>query len=319
MFGYIVKLAVAAGLIGFLVHNGQLDFRQMLKLSSLNILTCMVLGLIALFFVNARWLVLLRSQGFDTNFKNTFELTLMGVFFNYALPSSIGGDVVKAYYLVKDNVNKKASAAMSVVVDRVIGLIVMMSLAFLSMVVNLDHVESSPELKSLFLLITLMFFGGVIFLAFAFSKSINSMKGIQKVLAVMPGFLSKVYNALHAFGRCKKSIFYSVVLSYGSQLTSISFMYLVAQGLGYHQVPFAAFIFAIPIGFMVMSVPIAPAGLGVGQLALLYLFKVYLGYQTDIGQIGITIFQLVNLCFGLVGAFLYTKRKKNIDLSKVVA
>ena len=43
MFSYIVKLAVAAGLIGFLVHNGQLDFRQMLKLSSLNILTCMVL------------------------------------------------------------------------------------------------------------------------------------------------------------------------------------------------------------------------------------------------------------------------------------
>jgi uncharacterized membrane protein YbhN (UPF0104 family) len=77
-------------------------------------------------------------------------------------------------------------------------------------------------------------------------------------------------------------------------------------------IPFAAYFFVVPLGFIATAVPISPAGVGVGQMAFLFLFNTYLGYKTSLGPTAITILQVLQFVFGLVGAWFFIRRKESM-------
>jgi len=81
------------------------------------------------FVVMLRWWLLLRTQGIYISYWAVVRLCLTGWFFNNLLPSSVGGDVIRLWYATK-HTDKKFEAALSVPVDRVIGLISTLAIAF---------------------------------------------------------------------------------------------------------------------------------------------------------------------------------------------
>lgn len=68
-----------------------------------------------------RWYLLLKPLDIDISFPKTLSLYFLGMYFNFFLPSAIGGDVFKVYYLNKETGRLSASTA-SVFVDRDIGM-----------------------------------------------------------------------------------------------------------------------------------------------------------------------------------------------------
>jgi uncharacterized protein (TIRG00374 family) len=68
-----------------------------------------------------RWYLLLKPVNIETSFPRILGLFYLGMYFNFFLPSSIGGDVFKVYYLNKETARLSASTA-SVFVDRDIGM-----------------------------------------------------------------------------------------------------------------------------------------------------------------------------------------------------
>jgi uncharacterized protein (TIRG00374 family) len=68
-----------------------------------------------------RWYLLLRPLGIETGFGKILSLYYLGMYFNFFLPSAIGGDFFKIYYLHKETGRLSASTA-SVFVDRDIGM-----------------------------------------------------------------------------------------------------------------------------------------------------------------------------------------------------
>jgi len=83
-----------------------------------------VLGIfiIAQIVIGLRWWLLLRTQSIFINFWAAVRLHFLGLFYNNFLPSSVGGDVIRAWY-VTEHTDKKFEAALSVFVDRAIGLL----------------------------------------------------------------------------------------------------------------------------------------------------------------------------------------------------
>lgn len=78
--------------------------------------------LVAVQFVAAlRWALLARPVGFDLPLQVFVRRYFEGLFFNLVLPTSIGGDVVKAYRL-SDKAAGRILAACTVLADRVAGL-----------------------------------------------------------------------------------------------------------------------------------------------------------------------------------------------------
>tara|TARA_B100000749_G_C18450166_1_gene476180 strand:- start:12947 stop:13927 length:981 start_codon:yes stop_codon:yes gene_type:complete len=318
-WGFILKFVVAFGLITYLVQSGLLDFSVLMKASRPEYLVMGFFFVLANIWVNnVRWTLLLKKSGIECTMWQTFKLCLMGIFFNFTLPSSVGGDVVKAYYLARDNADKKMIVATSVLVDRVIGLFGMVGIAFVTLLLNFDKVQQIPMLSTLLLPIALVFFGMFTFFMLAFSKRVNAWPPLRNVLARVPDLISKMFDAVHGFGRQKMTFVYAVLLTLTSQVMTIFFMYLFAEAIGMGDFSIGAYFFAVPVGLIVMSIPIAPAGLGVGQVAFLALFTMYTGVESQVGPLSITAFQVFSLMIGLFGAGIYLQQKKKLNIEAVV-
>ena len=72
--------------------------------------------------VGFRWWLLLRVQSIFIHFRAAVRLNFLGLFYNNFLPSSVGGDFLRAWYVTK-HTHKRFEAALSVFVDRFIGLL----------------------------------------------------------------------------------------------------------------------------------------------------------------------------------------------------
>lgn len=68
-----------------------------------------------------RWYLLLKPLDIETPFRKILSLYYLGMYFNFFLPSAIGGDVFKVYYLNKETGRLSASTA-SVFLDRDVGM-----------------------------------------------------------------------------------------------------------------------------------------------------------------------------------------------------
>lgn len=82
-----------------------------------------VLGIfiISQVMVGFRWWLLLRSQHIFMNLWAVVRLYFLGWFYNNFMPGSLGGDLLRAWYVTK-HTDKKFEAVLSVFVDRIIGL-----------------------------------------------------------------------------------------------------------------------------------------------------------------------------------------------------
>jgi uncharacterized membrane protein YbhN (UPF0104 family) len=75
-----------------------------------------------------RWHLLAQPLGFQKSVRECIAFYFIAMFFNLFLPTSVGGDVVRAWYLDGGS-GRKSSAFVTVVVDRLSGLMVLLSLA----------------------------------------------------------------------------------------------------------------------------------------------------------------------------------------------
>jgi uncharacterized protein (TIRG00374 family) len=78
-----------------------------------------------------RWQLLLRIQGVTLGWLRTGAIVVIGLFFNLFLPGLVGGDAMRLYLIFKEVPGKKASAALSIVLDRLLGLVSILVLAAL--------------------------------------------------------------------------------------------------------------------------------------------------------------------------------------------
>jgi uncharacterized protein (TIRG00374 family) len=75
-----------------------------------------------------RWMWLSRPLGFTQSLKRFSSIYFVGMFFNLFLPTSVGGDAVRAVYLANGS-GRRIPAILSVLLDRISGVIVLIGLA----------------------------------------------------------------------------------------------------------------------------------------------------------------------------------------------
>jgi glycosyltransferase 2 family protein len=317
--GLILKLAFAALLIGFMIKSGALNLTQLMSLLTFkNVAIGLVLIGLNISFCAWRWIILLRARGFDVSFIYGFQLFLIGQFFNFALPGSVGGDVLKGYYLVKDNPGRKMDSVLSILIDRILGLYSFFLLSLIAIIWDFDFVMSHEKIRWVAGFCLVIFLVMTVFFLISFSERLYRWSGLH--------FLGRRFDKLHTlldafrqFGKNRGVIATSVTVSIFSQLFVMFFFYYLATAMGETAITWKAILFAVPMGFVVTAVPISPAGVGVGQVAFHYLFEVYLNKTTNFGTIAITACQLASLAWAMVGAVVYIRRRKPEDLKQAEA
>lgn len=316
-----LKFLFGFGLIAWMIINGMLD------LSSLSILAkpaYFIISIILVFLViiinNIRWTLLLKTKKFQLTSRQTFPLTLIGVFFNFALPSGVGGDVVKGYYLLKECSGRKTIAATTLLMDRLIGMYGMVLVSVTIIFMEYSIIRSSPELHILSIAVIGLFFLMSVFFAMAFSASIKNHSFINFLFNSVPGgsILQNIYDSIHSYRNNPIVLIQALTLSFFTQFVIIFFVWFFAGITEAPEVPFTVYLFIVPLGLISTALPITPAGVGVGQAALYYLYKLYTGIDSQIGPNAFTAFQIILLCWGLVGAYFYVTRKNSVSKEQLI-
>ncbi len=108
--------------------------------------------LVTPFFVTAiRWRNLMRPQGIEMPLGKCLELTFVGQFYSILLPGITGGDLVKIVYAGRLT-GSNTKAFITIILDRVIGLVALMAIAGASAGVQLliNHRNGAPADNTLF-------------------------------------------------------------------------------------------------------------------------------------------------------------------------
>jgi uncharacterized membrane protein YbhN (UPF0104 family) len=100
-----------------------------------------VVGVLQKGLAALRWREVARGAGISLRPADAFRYTMIGAFFNQALPSSLGGDAVRLW-LIRDRAGLRA-AAYTALVDRGIGLLVLAALIVIGLPFSLPLVHDA--------------------------------------------------------------------------------------------------------------------------------------------------------------------------------
>ena len=135
----ILKIVVSLGLITIALWRVDLAkvAAQLVSANRWYLLLAVLLYTVAIIINGVKWQILLRAQEVRVPFGPVLQFLYAGFFFNNFLPANVGGDVIRGYGLARYT-DRTADAAVSVVVDRIIGLMAYMSTAAVAAIVAVN-------------------------------------------------------------------------------------------------------------------------------------------------------------------------------------
>jgi uncharacterized protein (TIRG00374 family) len=315
----LVKLLFAAGLIYWLSQSGRFDWEMLGGvLFSPYALVFLLLCFGNLLINNLRWLLLMRNVSINISFMESMKLSLIGIFFNYMMPGGVGGDLVKGYYIVKENPEKRTAAATSVLLDRVIGFASMSLMALLALFGGFKLLMQDWRLQSLALMLAGIFGGFLLVCVIGSSSRFMAYLEASKWFAKI-NFKSiplKILQAFHQVSQNPKVILQTFVLSIFSQTCLILVVYFTSNLVLDIPLSLMTTYFAVPLGMMVSAAPIAPAGIGVGQVALYSFFSMMQVSDPNVGSTGISVIQIMLFIWGVVGSYFYVRMGSQVNLEQ---
>jgi len=84
-----------------------------------------------------------------------------------------------------------------------------------------------------------------------------------------------------------------------------------AQALGEFQLSLGSLYIVVPLGLLITAIPVAPAGVGTGNLAFLYLFHLI---GSERGADVYSLFALTNIVLSSIGGLVYLRYKSREPL-----
>ena len=93
--------------------------------------------------------MLLRIQRISLGWLRTGAIVIIGLFFNVFLPGLVGGDVMRLYYIFNLAPEAKLPGSLSIVMDRLLGLLAIVFLVAIVLVARFNWLTRVPETAQL--------------------------------------------------------------------------------------------------------------------------------------------------------------------------
>ena len=298
---FLLKLLVSAGLIGYFLSRIHIErFLQTFRSANFSYIA-LALGvyLVTQCVSAVRWTVLSRPLGIKTPFQDLVQYYLIGMFFNLFAPSTVGGDVTRVYYLVKDeDAHAKGRpvttvhAAMSVLMDRGIGMVVLVWIGALALLL-FPYYAVPHTIRTVTFLLALGLLVGALLAPVL--KRFLPEDGHH--LAV------KLRLALRSYRLHWRALLAAALLSLIVHLIQAWMHTVMARALGL-ELPYSFCLIVYPLVGTFSAIPISLNGLGLREGGYIFLLAVVgIGTEQAIA-FGILLFLIVALD-SLLGGLLF--------------
>ena len=287
----ILKVVVSLGLLAYLVHRagwaGMMAVFRSADTAGLALALLVYLATVVL--ISWRWQILLASQKVGISFGRLVRLYFIGFFFNNFLPTSIGGDIYRVLGAGRHS-GRRATVAASVLVERLMGMLAVSTLAILAAVVVVRQLaDGGVQWLTLGFGVIMLTLMAVFFHRRTFGLAERLTRRIS--LWGLEGKLLRLYDALNMFKQRRSALLMVFFLSLAYQLLIVLFSFLVGRALGL-AIPLRYFLLCVPFTVIISLVPISINGLGVRESGYVFLLA-------KIGYSGSQAVSLSLLIYGL--------------------
>ncbi|HVS40539.1 MAG TPA: lysylphosphatidylglycerol synthase transmembrane domain-containing protein [Gemmataceae bacterium] len=265
---------------------------------------------VALPITYVRWWVLVRAQDLDFSVGAAFRLGTIGLFFSTFLPGSVGGDLVKAAGIAREQ-SRRTVAVATVVMDRLVGLWGLFWLVALIgggfwMSGGLEGSAVGPSKLIVGVSLAVVALSLTVWFALGLLSDARAT-ALADRLARLPkvgGSVAELWRAVWMYRKRQASVFFALFLSLIGFLGFIPAFYyssvtLGEAGAGLVPTLLQNFLF-VPIGFVVQAVVPLPGGIGAGEYGFGKLFQ-WFGCPEPNGVLSSLVYRVVTLALSLLG------------------
>lgn len=257
--------------------------------------------------------ILLDAQSIHLSIKDLIFLTFIGQFFNNFMPTSIGGDVVKAYY-ASGRSKKKLETFTAVAVDRMLGVITLVWISVFAFIFGRQQAVN----KMVIFIVCFMAMAGTLFMAVIFNKKAAKIflwfKNIVRSHR-RKDHLQRLYDATNQYRRHKLYIFHALWLSLVAQLFFFYMAYILAISIS-SRVSFLFLLKALPAISTISMLP-SVNGLGIRESGFVGFLGNVMGrdnaFALSLLYLGVTL--IASMLGGII--FLFKREFKHIIKSEV--
>ena len=255
-----------------------------------------------------RWHMLLRIQRISLGWVRTAAIVLIGLFFNIFLPGLVVGDVMRVYYIFRLAPGAKVAGSLSIVMDRLLGLLTIVFLVGLVLVMRFNWLTQVPETAQLAYLALALLGGGFFCVALLFSLARSDR--VREVPKAIPfrNSIEKFGQALEAYREHFVPTLIAFAITIISQLAYYTSYYCAGASL--HQssarTPGLLDILSImPLVNTFTAVPISFGGVGVRETLFQHLLGHLSGVREPIAVLTASLGFTIQAMCGLLGGAIY--------------
>lgn len=284
---FVIRAVLSALIVGYLAYK--LNWATLSRLLSELNLSLVVAGFIIIqigqSFSSLRWQMIAKPLGFADSYGRFRSLFYIGTFFNLFLPTSIGGDAVRAWLLAGDK-SRRLAAFSSVIADRVAGVTAMLLMACVATLTPMGNVPWWMPVLPWGIL------GGLL-LTMALLPRLKKYSNKVETLLIGLGWEHG------RWGNWWSAIGISFVVQSLATIQVICLGYALSL-----PVPITAYLVVVPLVTLMTMLPISLSGHGVREGTLLVLLAPY-GVTTEQAiSLGLLWFML-SVGIGLIGGLCY--------------
>lgn len=271
----LLKVAVSLGILAY-IFTKVVDVRQLwanLKEAELSYFAAAILMYFVVQGVSAyRWYLLLKPQGIEVSYWRILSFYFLGMYFNFFLPSAIGGDVFRIYYLNKETKRLSASTA-SVFLDRDVGmggLVLVGTLVAWWSGTTFNGVLLAP----IFAVVAIAFVGAN--LAIFYRPTYNLLHRLLSLFRMkrVDEKIERLFESVNCYRGKWALVVTTLLMSVGVQIGCAFVNLLAANAIGMHtRNGWLDYLVFIPTIGLIGMAPITVNGAGFREAAYILLFK----------------------------------------------
>ena len=267
---------------------------------------------IALFFffvchvINSKkWQILLRHLGFNERLNKLIELNFISLFYASVLPGGqLAGEGVKLYRITK-NSNKIDRLVLSVLMDRLTGMVAFIILGFFGIVLSRTEILYYNKILTVFIFfIFISLFILILFnnkMAFLFEKLfLKIFRHENKITSLT----KKAINVIFSFKGAYNILFLSLIYGIIFQLLNTLVVYLLAISLGI-SIAMTDLLWITCFVSLILVIPVTVMGIGIREGALIY-FLALVGVGST-GALSLSLLSFILLFLGSLAGGIFFK------------
>ena len=313
---FFTKAVVSIGLIWYLLSKAEFAavYASLQSAQPFWLLMAFITLNIGKLLTGYRWQILLEVQGIKILLRSLIASVFVGQFFNSFLPTTIGGDAVRAYDVAKQS-KESTKSVMSVFVDRLIGVFALALLAVLALLLGYFIGEDVGFfVLPVFLVFFICSFGITIIYNNALVEiPVRLLRFLR--LSNLADKLNETYQSLHLLKGKPRILIIALFLSIALQINVILFYYFIGVSLDIG-VSLLYFSIIVPVALIVLLVPFSINGIGIREGIFVILLTELDVLPKDAIALSWISFGL-GLTQGIIGGIIFALRGGNFRSSQI--